>query len=109
MPISNYGGVSDSVSLAKIGDKAFTMVDIEDSAYTQGTESTPGVKITTKEEFEIDGATYNKFHTTRIALVTKLTDENLRSDIKNGSFNTPVKCVSITGKNGKNYFDLVDV
>jgi len=39
--------------LAKIGDKAFTVTFIEDSDYTQGDDVIKGVKITTKETFEI--------------------------------------------------------
>jgi len=41
--------------LAKIDDKVFTITFIEDSDYTQGDEVTKGVKITTKEIFEIEG------------------------------------------------------
>ena len=40
--------------LAKIGDKAFTITFIEDSDYTQGDQTTKGVKITTKETFDIE-------------------------------------------------------
>ena len=71
--------------MAKIGDKAFTITFIEDSDYTQGDQITKGVKITTKETFEIDGNFLNKFHTTRVAIVKKFSNEKLRSDVNNGN------------------------
>jgi len=61
--------------LAKIDDKIFTITHIEDSDYTQGTEVTKGVKITTKETFDIAGNSINKFYTTRVAIVKKFNNE----------------------------------
>jgi hypothetical protein len=92
--------------LAKIDGKAFTVIKVEDSNYTQGDESTKGVKITTKETFVIEGTSFNKFHTTRIAVVNKLATEagyalSERRTLK-------VKCVSEMGKNGKSFFNLKD-
>lgn len=82
---------------------------MEDSDYTQGDEITKGVKITTKETFEVDGNDVNKFHTTRIAIVNRLDNSSLRSDVNGGNPLGPVKCVEEKAKNGKSFFNLVDV
>jgi len=66
--LADFQTIGDSASLAKIGDKAFTVIKVEDSDYTQGEEVTKGVKITTQETFSIDGKEWNKLHTTRIAV-----------------------------------------
>ena len=94
--------------MAKIGEKAFTIKFIEDSDYAQGDEVTKGVKITTNETFEIDGNYINKFHTTRVAIVKKFTNQKLRDDVNNGNPLGPVKCVSEKSASGKNYFNLID-
>ena len=94
--------------MAKIGNKPFTITFIEDSDYTQGTEITKGVKLTTKESFEIDGNYVNKFHTTRVAIVKKFNNEKLRSDVNEGTPLGPVKCVSEKSSSGKTFFNLVD-
>ncbi len=61
----------NSASLAKIGEKLFTITFVEDSNYTQGEVITQGVKITTKEMFDVDGNQMNKFHTTHAAIVNR--------------------------------------
>ena len=94
--------------MARIEEKPFTVIGIEDSDYTQGDETTPGVKITTKETFKIDGDDWSKFHTTRIAVVNKLQNSKLRSDVNDGEPLGPVKCVSEKAKNGKAFFNLID-
>ncbi len=94
--------------MAKIGDKAFTITFIEDSDYTQGDQVTKGVKITTRETFEIEGNFVNKFHTTRVAIVKKFSNEKLRSDVNNGNLLGPVKCVSEKSASGKSFYNLVD-
>ena len=107
--LADYQTIGDSASLTKIGEKAFTIIDIQDSDYTQGTETTPGVKITTTESFEIDGIPMSKFHTTRVAVVQRLSNQNLRRDVNEEKKPLgPVKCVSQTAANGKNFFNLVD-
>ncbi|KAF6244439.1 hypothetical protein [Nitrosopumilus sp. b2] len=95
--------------MAKIGDKAFTITFIEDSDYTQGDIITKGVKITTKETFEVEGNFVNKFHTTRVAIVKKFSNEKLRSDVNNGNALGPVKCVSEKSASGKSFYNLVDI
>ena len=95
--------------MAKIDGKSFTVIAVEDSHYTEGDKVTKGVKITTKEKFDIedrDGPT-SKFHTTRIAVVNKF-DEKLRADIAKGIPIGPVKCKASSTKDGKKFFDLVD-
>ena len=94
--------------MAKIGEKSFTIKFIEDSDYTQGDEVTKGVKITTKETFEIDGNFINKFYTTRVAIVKKFNNQKLRDDVNNGNSLGPVKCISEKSASGKNYFNLID-
>jgi len=51
----DYTTACNSVILAKIDNKTFTITSIEDSDYTHDGEVTKGVKITTKETFELDG------------------------------------------------------
>ena len=65
--------------MAKIDDKAFTITFIEDSDYTQGNQVTKGVKITTKETFEIQGNLINKFYTTRVAIVKKFNNKKTQN------------------------------
>lgn len=100
----------DSASLTKIDGKSFTIVHIEDSPYTQGTEVTPGVKITTKESYNLgDDITMNKFHTTRVAVVKALKNEKIREDVNNGMKPLgPVKCITEKSAAGKDFFNLVD-
>lgn len=82
---------------------------VEDSNYTQGEESTPGVKLSTKESFEVEGNKVNKFHTTRIAIVNRFKDKKLREDINENSIPLgPIKCVKEKSASGKDFFNLVD-
>lgn len=101
----------DSISLTTIGESPFTIVGVEDSNYKDGDTETPGVKIITKEFFDdpASGESFNKLHTTRKAVVSKLTNKELRADIDNGTSIGPVKCVKVKSKTGgKPYYDLVD-
>lgn len=109
LKMSQFQQESDSVSLAKLEGKKFTIVKIEDSNYEQGETVTKGVKITTKEEFDINGSNHTKFHTTRKTLVNKLNDEKLRTAVNGGQALGPVKCESTPSKSGGNpYYVLVD-
>jgi len=100
--------ISNSASLAKIDGQSFTITQIEDSDYTQGDEVTKGVKLTMKESFAIEGNQMNKFHTTRVAIVKKFSNQKLREDINSGKETLHVKCVSEKSASGKNFFNLVD-
>lgn len=103
-------GKSDSINLSEIGDKTFTIIGVEDSPYTKDGEETPGVKISTSEEWEKeDGTTVSKIHTTRRAIVSKLSDEELRNALSDGE-TFKVKCPKEKVKakgSGMPYFDLV--
>ena len=50
----------------------------------------------------------NKFHTTRVAIVQKFSNQKLREDINSGKETLYVKCVSEKSASGKNFFNLVD-
>ena len=107
--LADYATIGNSVSLGKIGEKTFTITFIEDSDYTQGAQVTKGVKITTKEPFEIEGTYVNKFHITRVAIVKKFSNEKLRSDVNGDNPLGPVKCILEKSASGKSVYNLVDV
>ena len=95
--------------MAKIGEQSFTITCVEDSNYTQGEVVTSGVRITTKEMFDVDGNQMNKFHTTRVAIVNRFKNETLRGDINNKHIPLgPVKCISKKSASGKSFYNLVD-
>jgi hypothetical protein len=101
----------DSINLSEIGDKVFTITGVEDSPYTgKDGEETPGVKISTAEEWEKeDGTKVSKIHTTRRAVVSKLVDVDLRKALEDGE-TFKVKCPSEKVKakgGGMAYYDLV--
>lgn len=95
----------DSISLTNIDGEKFTVIAVEDSDYTDGGDVTPGVKITTKEEFEIDGTKRNKFHTTRTVIVETLQNPKLREALSNGDTLGPIVCKKVSGKK---YFSIED-
>lgn len=110
--INDYAPAGDSVSLGKIDGKPFTIIAVKKSNYEEGSgetrKVTPGVKITTKEEFNVDGEGYNVFHSTRVAVVSRLLNENLFKAINEEGQSFTVKCEKTKSKSGKEYFDLVD-
>ena len=106
--LTDYLIVKDSVSLAKIDGQPFTITHIEDSNYTQGEDVTRGVKLTMKEFFSVDGNQMNKFHTTRVAIVKKFSNQKLRDDINSCKETLCVKCISEKSSSGKSFFNLVD-
>ncbi len=105
--ISEFDTKSNSISLAKVDGKTFTITGVERSDYEEGSgdnrTSTPGVKISVKEKFE----GVNILHTTRTAIVSKLTSEAVLKAVDNGTIG-PVKCITAKSANGKDYFKLVD-
>ena len=108
--IAEFKSTSDSVSLAKLKNAAFTIVAVEDSNYEDHGQVQQGVRITTKETFDIEGTKCNKFHSTRTAIVNKLRDAKLRAALANGDVIGPVKAVQVEAKKGgKPYYDLVEV
>ena len=106
--LADFQTIGDSISLAKIGQQPFTVTKVEDSDYTQGDVVTKGVKLTTKESFDIDGNTHTKFHTTRVAIVKRFADSAIRDSINGGTPLGQVKCVSAKAANGKDFFNIVD-
>lgn len=85
-------------------------MEIQDSDYDDNGQSVPGVKITIKEQFEVDGMDCNKFHTTRVAIVKRLKMQSLRADVnENKKSLGPIKCVKEKTNAGKDFFNLVDV
>ena len=110
--ISEYAPVGDSLSLAKIDGKPFTITAVEESNYEEGSgddrKVTPGVKITTEELFKIDSMDVNRFHTTRTAVCSKLMAEGLFNAINIEGKKFTVQCSKVKSKNGRDYFDLID-
>ena len=107
--ISTYATVADSQSLKKIDGKSFTIIAVEDSDYEDDGVTHKGVKITTKEKFDLEGEKVSKFHTTRFAVVSKLGSSALREDLTKGIEIGPMNCQLVKSKQGgKDYFDLVD-
>lgn len=111
---SEYASTGDSASLGKIDGEAFTITAVEDSPYTEGDNVTQGIRITTKESFDVDGEEFNKFHTTRKVLVGKLSpidgegkpaNQKLHDALAEGEEIGPVKCEKAKGKK---YIILVD-
>lgn len=100
----------DSINLSEIGDKPFTITAVEDSPYTSGEDSTPGVKITTEENWEkADGESVNKIHTTRKAIVSMLTDDKFTEALAKGeTFKVKCPAEKIKSKSGgMGYYTLV--
>lgn len=95
----------DSKSLHLIDGKPFTIVGIEDSNYEDGDKVTPGVKITTKESFTIEGNKVSKFHTTRDVVVKRLRESDVTEALSSAGSIGPLIC---SQAKGKKYFVLSD-
>lgn len=90
---------------------AFTITKVEDSDYTdQDGNTSPGVIITTKEEYDVEGTNekFNRFHTTRMAIVEQLRKEDVRRDLLDGNEIGPVRIEDAKSKKGRTYKTLVD-
>ena len=94
-------------SLSYLDDREFTIIGVERKDHDEN----KGIKITTKEEFDIQGEKINKFHTTRQAIVRKfLNDAGEPTDLFN-AINQPdnslkVKIFMRKSASGRDYFDL---
>jgi hypothetical protein len=114
MSLQDYQKTADSINLSEIGDTVFTVTHIEDSPYVEnGKEPQPGVKITTKETWTRakDGEKVNKIHTTRRAIVSMLSNANLRKDVNENNKTLKLRCPKEKVKpkgGGQPYFTLVD-
>ena len=104
--LSSYEVPSDSSSLTNIDGNRFTITGVEDWQYNDHGNMIPGVKILTKEAFDIGGEKFSKFHTTRTIIVDVLSNEKLRSDLASGDEIGPVICKKVPGKN---YYIMEDV
>lgn len=106
LKLSDFASASDSKSLAVIDGKEFTIIAVERKDYDEN----KGVKITTKETFEIESDPYSKFHTTRQAIVGKfLKDSGDNTDLANAVNNggeLKVKIYKRKSASGREYFDL---
>jgi len=104
--LNDFVETGDATKLSNLDDKTFTIVAVRDRPY----EDTPGVQITTKEAFELDGNTFNKFYTTRAAIVSKLKNEKLREYLTDDNELGPLRMVSrVSPKSHRKYFDLEEV
>lgn len=104
--LSDFVVTGDATKLSNLDDKTFTIVAVQDKPY----EDTSGVAVTTKETFEFDGKKYNKFYTTRTAIVSKLTNAKLREYLTDGNELGPLRIVSrVSPKSHRTYFDLEEV
>jgi len=94
-------------SLSYLDHREFTIINVERKDYDEN----KGIKITTKEDFDIEGEKINKFHTTRQAIVRKfLNDTGEPTDIFN-AINQPdnslkVKIFKRKSASDEDYFDL---
>jgi len=104
--LSDYQTSGDAIGLAKIGAETFTITNVEDSQY----DGAPSLIITTKKPISVEGVEYNKFYTSRKALLDTLKNVQIREDLKAGKTLGPVKCVLTKAKGGgKDYWILEDV
>lgn len=124
--IDEYGGKTfDSVWISKIGDKPFTVLEVEQSTHTKKekvkvkqldgsykdeyqSSEVPKVVITTKEKFKIDGVEYNRLASTSPAIVSALTSDDFLEDLANGVEMNPCK-VAKEGKpkDGGNPYNIL--
>lgn len=58
-------------SLSYLDDREFTIIGVEQKDFDEN----KGIKITTMEEFDIQGEKVDKFHTTRQAIVGKFLND----------------------------------
>ena len=106
--IADFKAAGDSVSLAKLEGKSFTIAAVEDSNYEDAGKVSQGVKITTSEPHMVDGKSQTRFHSTRTAIVNKLRDPSVREALAKGDTIGPVKTVMVPAKKGgKPYYDLI--
>lgn len=93
--------------MGKIDGQELTITKVDRKDY----DDTPGVVVTTKEVFPIDGEPFSKFHTTRKALVGKfLNDAGAMTPLAiaiNDGGELKVKTISKPTQDKKyNYFDF---
>ena len=105
MKLSEFGNNSTATNVSKLGDQAFTITSVKQQPY----EDTPGVKLTTSDEYEIDGKKYSEFYTTRTAIVSFLNRPDVVEKLETGNTIGPVKIVKkVSAKTNRTYFVLED-
>ena len=95
------------MSLAKLDDKQFTIINVERKDYDEN----KGIKIATSEDFEIEGEKVSKFHTTRQAIVGKFLNDAgepsaLYNAVNQADATLKVKIFKRKSASGRDYFDL---
>lgn len=104
LKLSDFGSSGDATNLSRVDGKALTITEVVRQDY----EENKGVRITTKESFDVDGASYNKFYTTRTYLVEKFLNDNQTPTPLNMAINQggeiKLKVVQKTSKKGKEYY-----
>ena len=94
-------------SLSYLDDREFTIIGVERKDHDEN----KGIKITTKEEFDIEGEKINKFHTTRQAIVRKFLNDAGEPTTLYNAINQPdnslkVKIFKRKSASDEEYFDL---
>ena len=107
--VSDYA--TESISLAALKDREFTIIRLEKSTFTKGETTKPSVEITTKNKYKHDGKTIDQFYTTRMTLVKFLTSQQVMDDVNGGNALGPVKCKKVPSQKpgGNAYYVLEDV
>ena len=107
--LSDFKG--DSVSLALLDKTQFTITSIEKSVYHDAKDGDKdSVKIVTAEEFTLDEKPQTKFHTTRQAVVKKLTEDAIMESVNEKKEPLgPVTCLyKKSTTSSMHYYALID-
>ncbi len=106
--VSDYA--TESISLAALGDREFTITHLEESTFNKGDTSKPSVEITTKAKYKHEGKTINQFYTTRKTIVKFLTNPQVMKDVNEGKSLGPVQCIKKESQKqgGNPYYMLED-
>ena len=95
---------SSARSMTALDTEHFTIIHIEKSKY----EDQDAVQFKTKETFEIDDQKFNEFYTTRVAIVSALSKDDVIEAVNNGDHLGPVHVKESKTKKGKSFFVLAD-
>ena len=107
LKLSEFVSSGDSRSLSYLDDREFTIINVERKDFDEN----KGIKITTKEDFDIEGEKVNKFHTTRQAIVGKFLNYAGEPTRLFNAINQPdnalkVKIFKRKSASDEDYFDL---
>jgi len=109
LKLENFA-TGEATNISKLGEKPFTIVKVESSDYEGQDGVVAGIRIETKESFDIEGSSFNKFYTTRTVCVSKFYNKEkvptaLTTAILAGG-ELKVKTTSKQSKSGRSYFDF---